>query len=134
MKISFVIFSEDVADTGEVDQAVGHGDVGLDPGQGVPQQGGVHGEFVEALTRIQHRRRSPPGRGVRGRRQQEVREVGRAAVGGEVQGFVRWEEDVAGLGEGCEEELVREPVSLRHWSLSPLDTQVQRLGTICLVG
>ena len=27
MKFSFVIVSQDVADTGEVDQAVGHGDV-----------------------------------------------------------------------------------------------------------
>ena len=41
VKFSFVIFSEDVADTGEVDQAGRHGDVGLDPGQSVPQQGGV---------------------------------------------------------------------------------------------
>ena len=37
IQFSFVIISQDIADTGEVDQAVGHGDVGLDPGQGVPQ-------------------------------------------------------------------------------------------------
>ena len=105
-KFSFVIFSEDVADTGEVDQAVGHGDVGLDPGQSVPQQGGIDREFVKTLTRLQHWRRCPPADGVRGRRREELREVRRAAVGRQVQGFVRREEDMAGLREGREEQLV----------------------------
>ena len=103
---------EDVADTGEVDETVGHWHAELYPGESVPQQSGVDRDLVQALTGLQDRRRSPPCDRIEARMEEEVCQlalVACAAVGREVQRLAGGQEHVLWT-ERREEQLVWEPV------------------------